>query len=775
MKLLNRGIIVITLKNIFYILFGYIVLNLIFILFNNTYISNLHLYSICITSLFCSCLLLYFSYKNSSELKKFSLITGMGIFSYLLATIFEFVARGNSTNITSLTFYTLSSIFLCISIWMLVIENSAKWKRIYITLDTLIYGILLFYIGWCLFYKNFLPNITYWNFHNITVLNYLNLSLISFLGFLTLCQLNTVTPEVNFLTYGFKIYTMTELIYYYLYIKNGFTVYNPITSFLCNLGWEVGLLLISLSTYCLSQKESFTYKNITTEITPNEIKNNLPLPLFLLFLFSIAISKNVFIILFFIFIIVVRQVSLKYILTYVTNTHLNQQYKIINTALEESLKSLKNKNDDLYTLANIDTLTNLPNRRNFIEYLDNLILNKGPEDCFALLFLDLDRFKSINDWYGHDIGDSLLLNSSERLQNYISENDFLARLGGDEFALILEDINNKSHALKKAHEIVEIFRAPFVINGMKLVSTVSIGISVYPLCDTLRSNLMKYSDIALFNVKKNGKNNCEIYNDKLKEAETRKLEIENKLYDSILNNELTLYFQPQVNSFTGELMGLEALVRWINPDLGFVSPMEFISIAEENGFIISLGNWVIDEAISKIKFINENYNPNIKVGINVSPKQFILSDLTNCVSSSLNKYNVNPECVDIEITESCSIQNEEEAIEKLHTLKELGVKISVDDFGTGYSSLMYLKRYPIDTLKIALELVRNIETNSENYNIVKAIISMCTALNLNTIAEGVEFEDQLNILKSLGCNEIQGYYFGKPMTFNDIIKKYFSK
>ena len=361
----------------------------------------------------------------------------------------------------------------------------------------------------------------------------------------------------------------------------------------------------------------------------------------------------------------------------------------------------------------------------------------------------------------------------QRLKDNLSPNDFIARQGGDEFIVILNNLNDEYEAHEKSRHLVRIFRQPFIIDGITINSTISIGISVYPINGNNRSDLMKFSDIALYSAKNSGKNTSCLYNFAMKKEENRKLELENRLYDAIAKEELSIYFQPQISIQTEELIGVEALIRWNNSQLGFIPPFEFISIAEENGFIINIGEWILDNACAKIKYLNDRYNRDIKVGINVSPKQFASSNMISSISNCISKYNMKPHWIDVEITEGCAIEDEKGALQKLLSLKELGVQISIDDFGTGYSSLAYLNKYPINTLKIALELVTDINTNQDNYNIVKAIISMCHDLNLNVIAEGVETKEQLDILKSLGCHEVQGYYFGKPMSFWELEDKFF--
>lgn len=321
-------------------------------------------------------------------------------------------------------------------------------------------------------------------------------------------------------------------------------------------------------------------------------------------------------------------------------------------------------------------------------------------------------------------------------------------------------------------KILKSFEKPIIINEHTLIVTVSVGISVYPFDGDNRSSLMKKADIAMYRAKENGKNLYEFYNIETDYEVSKKLQLEHLLGNGIKNNEFVLYYQPQINIKDNKLIGFEALIRWNNPLLSVVSPQDFIPLAEETGIIIDIGKWVIEECFKQIKIWNEKYKLDLKVGINVSPKQFMSIDFINDLIYSANKYSISPSWIDLEITEESAMKNEEYLIKKLQQLNKIGFKISIDDFGTGYSSLAYLKQFSIDTLKIAMPFISEIDNKVEDYQIVQAIIAMAKSLGLNVIAEGVERTSQLELLKELGCDEIQGYYFGRPMTAIDAEEKF---
>lgn len=443
---------------------------------------------------------------------------------------------------------------------------------------------------------------------------------------------------------------------------------------------------------------------------------------------------------------------------------------------EELIKKneeLEYKNLELYRAANLDTLTELPNRRNFLHLINEVIIDREINKRFSIIFIDIDRFKSINDLYGHDVGDKIIINVGNRLNKILKNTDYLARLAGDEFGVIIENMISDEEIIEKGNKILNAFEEHFEIDTLKIALSASLGISIFPDNGKSRSELMRHADIALHTAKKSGEKSVTLYAKETKLNELKRLKIESHLHSIIKNDEAYLLFQPIYSFTNNSVSGFEALIRWENPELGMVSPGEFIPIAEETGHILEIGAFVLRESCHAIKNINEKFNSNYKISINVSPKQFLAGNLVDKVTELIYE-GVNPNWLDFEITEGCALIDEKLTIKNINKLKALGVSIAIDDYGIGYSSLSYLINYPIDTLKIDRSLVEELHSNENNFKIIKGIISMCKELNLNVVSEGIETKEQRVALKSLGCSHGQGYLISKPITFDGILE-YISK
>lgn len=422
-------------------------------------------------------------------------------------------------------------------------------------------------------------------------------------------------------------------------------------------------------------------------------------------------------------------------------------------------------------LAHYDALTGLPNRRMLKNRLTDKLANCDRHDCFgALLFIDLDNFKRINDSMGHHIGDELLLRVAERLREIVRKEDTIARLGGDEFVILI----TKNHSFSKelnyestvvAQKLVTAMATPISINNHLHHMTVSIGISVFSEANTSSDELLRQADTAMYRAKDKGKNCFCFFNTEMQERAFRRVEIEESLRIAIDTNQLFLAYQPQVDS-QGQCLGAEALVRWIHPQKGVLSPYEFINIAEECGLIIELGTWVLETACAQLKTWSEQKQIK-KISVNVSPKQFRDTNFINIVRNTLKKNQLKANQLTLEITEGIVIENVKDTIAKMSILKSLGVRLSIDDFGTGYSSLKYLKDLPLDQLKIDQSFIRDIINQPKDAMIVTTIISIAENLELNVIAEGVEEVEQVTMLINKGCKQFQGYYFSKPKSVQE--------
>lgn len=379
------------------------------------------------------------------------------------------------------------------------------------------------------------------------------------------------------------------------------------------------------------------------------------------------------------------------------------------------------------------------------------------------MFLDLDHFKEINDTLGHACGDELLISVSIRLKNCVREVDTIARLGGDEFTIIFDSIQHSENAGMIAEKILDALSDPFILSGNKIFISTSIGITLYPEDATEAEDLIKHADAAMYKTKEKGRNNFQYYTDNLNTEAVKTMELKNDLRNAIIQNELSLYYQPKVNMVNNEIVGAEALLRWQHPKLGMVSPAEFIPIAEQSGLIHEIGSWVIKEAIIQNHKWRESHLKPICMAINLSAKQFQKREFVDLIDRELNNADMTVSSLELEITESLLMKEDQQEQDILKELNDKGYKIAIDDFGTGYSSLSYLKRFTIDTLKIDRSFIRDIPSDQDDAEIVKAIVAMAHALRLTVIAEGVENEDQLAFLRQLNCDEIQGYLFSKPV------------
>ncbi|GBL47483.1 diguanylate cyclase/phosphodiesterase [Sulfuriferula multivorans] len=411
-----------------------------------------------------------------------------------------------------------------------------------------------------------------------------------------------------------------------------------------------------------------------------------------------------------------------------------------------------------------DALTGLPNRNLLKDRLEQAIAQTDrSEDSVALLFLDLDHFKLINDSLGHAAGDRMLLDVAERLRACVREGDTVSRHGGDEFVLVLREINQSHHVATICEKIFQTIADPFFIQGHSFHVTCSIGIALYPQDGPDTATLFKYADMALYQAKDHGRNHFQFFSSEMNERMQERVMLDEALRSAIANDELLLHYQPLVSLSTGQLVGLETLVRWQHPVFGMVSPVRFIPIAEESALIASISEWVLRKACQDIRTWIDQGLTGFQVAVNVSPRQFRDPRLADRIELVLAEYHINPGMLSLEITETVLMQDTASSEATLRQLKALGVDLALDDFGTGYSSLSYLKRFPFDRVKIDRSFVRDITTDADDAAISKAIISMAHSLGIRVVAEGVETAAQCQFLRRHRCDEMQGYYFSRPL------------
>jgi diguanylate cyclase (GGDEF)-like protein len=414
--------------------------------------------------------------------------------------------------------------------------------------------------------------------------------------------------------------------------------------------------------------------------------------------------------------------------------------------------------------AHHDALTGLPNRVLLNDRIKSELAHaRREQSLMALLFLDLDRFKIINDSLGHATGDQLLRIISRRIKDCIREGDTVARLGGDEFMVLLPRITSASDAGRIGNKIIESLTDPVACNGHDLHITTSVGISIYPFDGTDSDTLVKNADISMYRAKELGRNKVVYYTAELNAGSRKQLALETSLRKALERNELRLSYQPKIDITRNSIVGVEALLRWQRPGMGYISPQDFIPIAEESGMIMPIGEWVLHTAFRQLKAWHAAGFPELTMAVNLSSVQLARSGFENVLESALAESGINPALAELEVTENVAMKNMETATATLEKLKKMGVTIAMDDFGTGYSSLSYLRRLPIDTVKIDQSFVCEIPDNIEDVLIAQAIIAMAKSLNMNLVVEGIETVRQLNFFKQQGCRVVQGYLFSKPV------------
>ncbi len=428
----------------------------------------------------------------------------------------------------------------------------------------------------------------------------------------------------------------------------------------------------------------------------------------------------------------------------------------------------KENEKQLRYLAQRDPLTGLPNRALYQDKLAEAITRCDPKtEKVAILFIDLDNFKNINDTMGHPTGDQVLQRVAERLMSCTHAKDTVSRLSGDEFTVILNNVTNLNLVSRVAARVLDQLAQPIEIENKQIYTTGSIGVSVYPDNGTDIAELMQNVDTAAYHAKKQGRNTYQFYTENLSEQALRRLEIENGLRHALENKELSLNYQPKVDFKTNALIGAEALLRWNNPSLGFVSPDEFIPIAEETGLIIPIGEWVLHQACQQTRqWLDEGLNPG-KIAVNLSARQFHSIGLFETIISILDETRLPAEHLELELTESTFVEQVNEAITILQKISGLGISCAIDDFGTGYSSLSYLKKFPVKTLKIDKSFVMDLPDDGDDIAITRAIISLAKSLDLKIVAEGIENKSQYTFLNALNCDYAQGYLFSKPLNAQD--------
>ena len=438
--------------------------------------------------------------------------------------------------------------------------------------------------------------------------------------------------------------------------------------------------------------------------------------------------------------------------------------------VSRDISQRKEKEEQLQKYAKYDVLTGVANRTLFMERLTHLLAQRvQPNRYHALLFIDLDHFKNINDTFGHYIGDKVLKMVSQKLKKSIRKGDTVSRHGGDEFAILLENLKSPLDAAKIAQNILDILKMPLLINEHHFHITTSIGITIAPTDSTDAGTLLRFADIAMYKAKNNGRDNYAFYTQDLSKKAQERINLEEDLHSAIKNNEFELYYQSQINANTKQMIGAEALIRWNHPTKGLIMPIEFIPIAESSGQIIAIGKWVIRQAMKDMSdWKKQNLSIEI-LSINLSVRQLNDKAILDIIKDTLKKTGCKPEWIEFEVTEGYAMSDHQAATSLLEEISKLGFKISIDDFGIGYSSLAYLKKLPIQKIKIDQSFLQDIPGDLDDEATVSAVIHIAKSLNLNIIAEGVETPTQQDFLLEQGCIHAQGYLYTKPMPKDEFI------
>jgi diguanylate cyclase (GGDEF)-like protein len=432
--------------------------------------------------------------------------------------------------------------------------------------------------------------------------------------------------------------------------------------------------------------------------------------------------------------------------------------------LSEEERQRKAQEESMRHQAFHDPLTELPNRMSFTTHLGEAMRRAKRADWpLAILFLDLDLFKRVNDSLGHDAGDRLLRLVSERIRRAVREADLLFRMGGDEFTVLLEDVRGPEEAGAVAQRMLDAIAEPLQLGHHEISVTASIGIALYPRDDVVAERLLKSADTAMYRAKELGRNRYAFFSPEMNERVEQQMQMEAALRRAVKNREFVLHFQPRISVVSGRATGVEALLRWRHPEMGLVEPARFVPILEETGLIVPVGAWVLAEACYHAKTWQVQGRPPVRISVNLSSRQFRSEGLIKSVGGALRASGLAPGLLELELTESLLVENVDYAMEVLHKLKALGTSISIDDFGTGYSSLGYLKRFPIDTLKIDRSFVRDIASSAKDAAIVDAICALARSLDIGLVAEGVEHLWQAEYVAARHCSELQGYLFSRPL------------
>ncbi|MBN2221027.1 MAG: EAL domain-containing protein [Vallitaleaceae bacterium] len=677
--------------------------------------------------------------------------------------------------------YALPNLFLVATGISYFYYNLKKWHRFQLVAD----AVAIFILTFLLIQQSIFIDMQFdaEDIHYfVSNMLYLFLDLLAFTIMALLvssARVKRISNTMLMLIIGYFGFVLTDLVFVYQDIHG---LYTP-------NGWVDSLYLSSIVMFGIAAVYDYFYPSLIEKPefvkTPQNMGSShrlvyllvIPILEFFTGLISLQTMALVFVV-----ILVYLFVS-GYIQIAIRNEYLLKRQREMNEQLEEIVqqrtKEFQEANEQLMASSYTDSLCNIYNRKFFIHHIDRLI--EENKKGFSIYYIDLDHFRQINEVHGQEMGDHVLKAISEKLVTRKSESTMVARVDGDEFGIIRihgdDEVNNSEQTLVchgVCEELMDLFHEPILVEGYAFHIEVSIGIARFPMDTNNRETLLKFASLALAVAKKNNQNQkCVVHSKSHSLDYDRRTQIQALLNKMNYDDELSLHYQPQYDIDGEHLVGVEALLRWNSSVLGFVSPGEFIPLAEESGAIVRIGRWVMDKASAQIVEWNTKHGMNLRVGINLSPLQFDSVDFFPFIEEVFSRYDLDPTWIDFEITETSAMNSGTVMEEIFTTLSGLGAQISIDDFGTGYSSLSYIKRFDIDQLKIAKELIDHIVENEDERLIIKAIIFMAKGMGLKTIAEGVESSEQYELLKELGCEAIQGYYFSRPLTKEAFEERYF--
>jgi len=725
-------------------------------------------------ALFSAAILLYvFVCAKKDDFRRWVwLFLSLAPLSWAIADILWFIdaafsGKDPGSNMLTVYFYFGTNLFLLIAIIIFAVNVIRGWNAIQLIVDSTAIALSILFLFWILFFDKQLSRLgMLTNDGWVTGVT----MAIDFAVLVGVCvwylsiRGGKIPLGVRLVAGFVLLFDLVDILYYYFYMSGN---YNP--NSIIDALYMASFLGISLSVLIISSSGKYDGSYVETPINSYTQKRYRYKGWVLLLLPLIVLAKgfNLTDLLFSVFVISIHFIFSGYIQNAIKNTLLLKREMALNIDLEQRIsdrtKELVEKNVLLDYISNQDTLTTLFNRRYFLQELDYRVRMMTPGETLSLIFIDVDRFKTINDSYGHYVGDHILIELAKRIQTFENPMTLIARLGGDEFVIAYQGNLTLLHAESKAKEVVQVCSEDIHVEEYSFQMTISVGISMYPLDADSSDMLMRNADMAMYQAKKEGYNKVVAFNEILTQTIRHKNKIELAMKNADFDKDFELYFQPQFTIPDKKMIGMEALIRWNCPGSGFISPSEFIPIAEETNWIIPIGEWVMAKAIDQIAKWNNKYKTNLKMGINVSPKQLDQTDFSQNLAYILGTSGVPPEWIDIEITEGISVEGSCKIDHIAELFKNSGITISIDDFGTGYSSLSYLKNFPFDRVKIDLSLIDTITVDRYDRQIVRSIILLAASIGIETIAEGVETKEQFDLLGELGCKQMQGYYLARPM------------